>query len=1058
MKPIKLTMRAFGPYSGETVVDFEKFGSSGLFLVSGDTGAGKTTIFDAISYALFDKTSGESRGINSIRSDFADEETFTEVEFVFTHKDEVYTVRRYPDQMRKGKRVDRLVRQTKGVSLIMPDGREIDSLTEANNTITEILGGLGYDQFKQISMIAQGEFLDLLLADNDKRNDIMQRVFNTSFYKSVAELLRTKEADLKDQTNSITNLIKQAIGDIRCDVESEYYEEINIYKQEQDVYKTDKVIECLDKIIEQDQEHLSTIKDKLEEISTNQLRLSKEEENGKRINKEIEEREELEKKQQELEQKEPEIKALNEKANLGQYALSNIKPSEANKNTKEQSKKDIEVKIRNNKVQLSALFEDFKKAKEVYKVELGKDDYRKEVNAKIVDLKKSLDKYSKLESFIIEKSKKESNYKTIKEKITKENSQLTRLNKEEKALLEEIEKLKNSPVEEEKYRNLLEKEIANKKKLDDLIKTVKALILLEQKSEKAKKDFIKAQEAYSKSRNEYEEKQNIFLREQAGILAQNLKDNEPCLVCGSVNHPNPAILQKDAPTEAELNQLNDRTSELLSLMQDASKRSGDLIKELDTRLESLSHTLLDYNIEADICDLRKTYDLLLGLDKDFGTKILEIQDQYKIIKAQVKRLEEANKNLEKIKEGLETTQVSLEKLGKEKNELEIYLSNINYCIDSISKELEFPSLDVARTRLLELETEQKDLEKKLEKAQDSYHKLYTDLSTTKKILEENEESLKLISNQLEKAIDEYLKVIKESPLKDEETYYNHLFSQKEIDAMKKICSDYLIDKENNLTRLSILRDTTRDKVKVNLDELRLGLEKLKEERKKAEEKYTLIYSRIERNLEIKGELFKRNKERLVKTEEYLDVARLSRTANGRLEGKQKITFETYIQAAYFVEIVKKANERFYKMSGKRYQILRKEDGNIQRFTGLELDILDKWTGKIRDVRSLSGGESFMAALSLALGFSDVIQSYSGGIEIDTLFVDEGFGSLDSNSLEQAIGTLAALTSGNRLVGIISHVDELKEKIPNQIVVKKGINGSYIDEIRYEHKLSNINEK
>ena len=146
------------------------------------------------------------------------------------------------------------------------------------------------------------------------------------------------------------------------------------------------------------------------------------------------------------------------------------------------------------------------------------------------------------------------------------------------------------------------------------------------------------------------------------------------------------------------------------------------------------------------------------------------------------------------------------------------------------------------------------------------------------------------------------------------------------------------------------------------------------------------------------------------------------------------------------------------MSGKRYQILRKEDGNIQRFTGLELDILDKWTGKIRDVRSLSGGESFMAALSLALGFSDVIQSYSGGIEIDTLFVDEGFGSLDSNSLEQAIGTLAALTSGNRLVGIISHVDELKEKIPNQIVVKKGINGSYIDEIRYEHKLSNINEK
>ena len=217
-----------------------------------------------------------------------------------------------------------------------------------------------------------------------------------------------------------------------------------------------------------------------------------------------------------------------------------------------------------------------------------------------------------------------------------------------------------------------------------------------------------------------------------------------------------------------------------------------------------------------------------------------------------------------------------------------------------------------------------------------------------------------------------------------------------------------------------------------------------------DEANTITFSRISRNKEIKKELYQRNKERLLKIQEYLEVFRLSRTANGRLEGKQKVSFETYIQAAYFVQIVKKANERFYEMSGKRYKLLRKEDGNKQRFTGLELDIYDSWTGKIRDVRSLSGGESFMAALSLALGFSDVIQNYSGGIEIDTLFVDEGFGSLDANALEQSIGTLSALTSGNGLVGIISHVDELKEKIPNQIIVKKGIGGSFVEDIKFEH--------
>ena len=229
-------------------------------------------------------------------------------------------------------------------------------------------------------------------------------------------------------------------------------------------------------------------------------------------------------------------------------------------------------------------------------------------------------------------------------------------------------------------------------------------------------------------------------------------------------------------------------------------------------------------------------------------------------------------------------------------------------------------------------------------------------------------------------------------------------------------------------------------------------EKVKTIKKRKEDfevSHNHLFIRVSANKDIREKLKKQNKQRLVKNQEYLEVASLSKTANGRLEGKQKITFETYIQTTYFSQIINQANKRFYDMSGKRYKLLRKEEGNIRSFTGLELNVFDTWTGKTRDVKSLSGGESFMAALSLALGFSDIIQSHSGGIEINTLFVDEGFGSLDSNALEQSISILSSLTKGDRLVGTISHVDELKEKIPNQIIIKKDIGGSCIEKVIFE---------
>ena len=1052
MKPLKLIIQAFGSYAEKTEIDFEKFASRGLFLISGDTGSGKTTIFDAISYALFDKTSGESRGIKSIRSDFAGEETFTEVTFKFYHSGSVYTVRRYPDQLRKSKqkvkREDGMVEQKKGVSLEMPDGTIIDKLSDANKAIIEILGGLGYDQFKQISMIAQGEFLDLLLADNDKRNDILQKVFNTTFYQRVADTLRSKESNLKDANKDIVNLMKQAIVDIRCDEDSKFYDQISEYKKEQDVYKTDEIIESLKELIEVDKNQSKDIRNKLEELNSQQIKYANELKIGKITNQEIEERQELEKKQKEIDKREPEIKELKEKANLSQYALSNIKPIETNKISKESQKRQFESRIEDNKKIILELSEQVEISRNVLKQEEDKADSRRILNTKINYLSKSLDKYAELEKNQKNKKTKDGEIAVIDKQVEALSHKSEVLNEKEKEITGEINSLSNSPIQQLECKNKLYKEKGNKEDLDNLLNDIDKLTDLEISSKQAIKEYKTVEEEHKSMNHEYEYKQSIFLREQAGILARDLHKDEPCPVCGSTDHPKLAILQKEAPTEEIIKKLKNNVDKLSAKMHSSSRKSGNLSNEFETRMESLNKNLSRYKIDASNLELKQIYESVLIISNNSNEIINNLEETYKELSDKVAKLEADTNSLVKIKEDMAKTSDDIRVLSDKRNVLKNELYNIKYNIESISKELDFPSLEEAKQILINYETKLKELEKRLKDAQDYYHEVDTSLKTSKGLLRDNEESLETINKDVCQIQKEYIEAIDSSPLKDETTYHKYLYTQKEIDKMKELCSKYDIEKRTNLTSLNYITDKTRGKVKVILEEIQGKLENIKDKKDELEELHTITYNRTSRNEEIKINLQKKNKERIAKNQEYVDVSRLSRTANGRLEGKQKITFETYIQAAYFVQIVKQANKRFYEMSGKRYELLRKEDGNRQRFTGLELDVLDHWTGKLRDVRSLSGGESFMAALSLALGFSDVIQNFAGGIEIDTLFVDEGFGSLDSDALEKSIGILSSLTSGNRLVGIISHVDELKDKIPNQIIVKKGINGSDV-EIKHE---------
>lgn len=670
-----------------------------------------------------------------------------------------------------------------------------------------------------------------------------------------------------------------------------------------------------------------------------------------------------------------------------------------------------------------------------------------------MELEKSLEKYIKLDNHKKEKNTLEKTLGENTKKLREFNQELEKLSETKEDLEKEINDLSNIQILKIECANKLEKEKNRKNKLDNSYKNIKELIELEVSSKKAIVDYKKSEEEYQVSSEEYERNQKIFLREQAGILAMDLKDNEPCPVCGAIHHPKLAHLQNDAPTKTMLDDMKAKTGDLLIKLQKTSKHSGNLKNLLDTRKEAVSESLSEYDIDVDKEDFEYLKDQVVNYREKAEKAILDLEEEYKSIEKNINKYEKNKIELKNIDEKIKLVKENIQELSESKINLEKDLSTLAYKIESISKELEYPSLDIAKKTLNKLEKQLEDLEKQYKKAEDAYYKLETQLSNLKTILGENEKALKVFTGEASLAKKEYFRAIKDSSLVDEETYYQHQFSQLQIDEMKETCNNYKIEKRENLARLKILIAKTKNKVKVDLKEINSKLEELRITKEELEEQRNVSSNIISRNKEAKKSLQDKNKERLNKNQEYLDVKALAKTANGRLEGKPKITFETYIQAAYFIQIIKEANERFYNMTGKRYKLLRKESGNIQRFTGLELDVYDNWTGKIRNVNSLSGGESFMAALSLALGFSDIIQSYSGGIEIDTLFVDEGFGSLDTNVLDESIRTLSSLTEGNRLVGIISHVDELKDKIPNQIIVRKGISGSFIEDIKSDHQIN-----
>lgn len=918
MKPIKLTVSAFGPYADEKVIDFESLGESGIYLITGDTGAGKTTIFDAITFALFGSASGSTRDASMFRSKYAEPTVPTFVELEFENHGKIYKVRRNPEYRRPRTRGEGMTDEKANAELIFPDGRQpVTKTTEVTEAIKELLG-FDKNQFTQIAMIAQGDFMKLLTADTETRRTILRDIFKTKIYLDIQESINCFANEINDKYKKLKDSTVQYIKGICVDEKSDFYFEsmrINAALLKNS-FPFDAALVLTENVLAED-EKLSGIIDK--ELAE--------------INKKIQE-----------------IDTLLGIAEVIEKATADISRLEADKVIAvaelETAKKDYEEKA-----SLKTAVESFGERIATLRASAEKYATQTALNKSLDEIKKSLTLKNGKES-VLEK-KKASTEKTI-ESLKKEQGML-----------------KGSDAKLLELKTSLDKNTRRRAELKNIYSDIKKYVTARTEQKKYADEYSEAAIKFKTAQNAYNCTEKAFLDAQAGILAQKLNDGEKCPVCGSASHPQPAILAESAPSE-------DDVKEAKSSYETAHKNMIDLSEKANGK-----------KIEAD-----GLWDKIKEQTADFGDLEADKLSEEVIAAGKV-----AAANIETLTVGIEVCEKNIMRL----NEIENELPNDEASLKQISDELAVSRSDVASdtATLSEIEKQLAKINKTLEF--DSIDSLNKEITGTEKKKISLEQDIELSKKNLEKS----------------EKRVAELTGS--IEALKK-----------NLAEKS-LTDTKQE-----LSEHRLVLEN---EIATVTERRDKTISRIEANKTVMDSL-KTNFDELLKTEaEYKVASALAATASGTISGKEKISFETYVQATYFDRIIRRANILLMDMTGGQYELKRREAvNNIKLKSGLELDVIDHYNGSERSVKSLSGGESFKAALALALGLSNEIQSMAGGIQIDSMFIDEGFGSLDAESLDQAIKVLNRLSDGSRIVGIISHVEELKNRIEKQIVVTKDKTG------------------
>jgi len=1040
MKPIKLTMCAFGPYAGKAEVNLADFGGSGLFLVTGDTGAGKTTIFDAITFALYGEASGTNRESTMLRSDFALPETKTYVELEFLYRKKTYKIERSPRYTKAKSKGEGTTSVSPNATLTLPDGRVITGSSTVTNAIRDLIG-IDRNQFSQIAMIAQGDFLKLLLASTEERGKIFRKVFNTNIYQLFQSELKSQANSLKSQYEDIRKSILQYTNDINCPKDNSSYLEIEELQNENNINSLNKIQELLDSLIKEDTtaegKEKTTgeqIQDELTKLSTSVTTAAANNERLERLSKAAQRFSELDEHKEEYDNKKI-------KLSYSENALYYVKPVADELERAKKHEWDLKNSIAGQSKFVEEKIPVSENLLQLYENEKSKEPERASLAGDITSIENELHVYQELETLQNAGNKINKQFNEKNEIFNVKKEEKKKLEDNETKLKEELNSLKGIEViaeqtkkQKEDFANLCDSFKKLKTSLSELEDSKKKLVF-------AQSLFTEAQQISLVQSKEYENMEQDFLNEQAGIIAEKLEYNKPCPVCGSTVHPSPATMTVKAPTEENLKKAKKNSENAKDkahkLSEDASNLKGKVESTEESAIRFAENLFGTVSIEEIPVVLESKTEKAKANLSVLTEQLIKIDEQIKHKnECDTKKVETENllKNLTK----------EIEDIDVKVRDLKISQNSSNTKIETIKGKIKFAKRKEAEDYIKSKSKKLSELKNALDSAEKAFNDCKGEMDRANAVIIELSNRLNTAKAESDKVKNKFLTTLASRSFTDEEHYKSLLMTEDKIKMLKTEIDKYNSEVINVKSDISSLKKETKDISHVDIQAYMEKKTELNKQKEASDTKYRTIYSRLTANKKVNADIKSKQKDMNEVESSYLCYKNLSDTANGDLSGKQKLAFEQYVQTTYFNQIIAEANKRFSYMTNGRFELIRKEEpGNLRSQTGLELDVIDNYTGKSRSVKTLSGGESFKASLSMALGLSDMIQRFAGGIQIDTMFIDEGFGSLDSESLDQAIDVLNSLTSGNRLVGIISHVGELRDRIDKKLVVTKDVSGSYI---------------
>lgn len=952
MRPLKLKLSAFGPYKGVTEIDMEKLGERGLYLITGDTGAGKTTIFDAITFALFGEASGENRTAGMLRSKYAEPETPTEVEMCFRYRGQDYTVKRNPEYERPAKRGGGTTIQKADAELWLPDGAVLTKPREVDRKILEILG-VNHQQFSQIAMIAQGDFLKLLLADTKERQEIFRKLFETEHYKALQMQILSDAKRLFVEKEDARKAIEHYVQSTTADPLSPL--SLELAQAHKGAMLTADVLSLLERIIADDEMRRGQLETDINEASAALEKIS------------------------------------GHLTAIGTY-------------------QKLQSDLGRTKAQLEEAEPKLDVQQKHYEAEQAREPERKELERRITVLTEMLPQYAELGTLLQAQATREKELENLISEQAQRTAKQTKGQQQLEAAKRELQTLGSVEAELATKQAAQEANARKQSELRSLQMNYEALSRKHRALKTAQEDLKTAMTRFEEADASYKERNRAFLCEQAGILARDLKPGDTCPVCGHAitEESHLATLSEAAPTEADVQKAQKLSEQLRMEMEEKSRtamgRKGEYEASAQHVLQQCAALLGDVKLQNP--DAPETTEACEGTpqlpsertatDAPTGTVMVTAA----ALNEGYQRMRAACADAQAAAGALEATVKELMLQAKRKASFEEQIPAAEQKLAELNEQIR-----QAEAREIELQAAQKAAHDEIEKQQ------------AKLPFPTEREARAEISrlDGLRTRADAALAQAEQALRAEEKTLAELRGSLQQLSEQVKTAEGAQYDagtERAEQTRLSGLRQQRRaeaDGVIARIETNKAQLTRIKEGAAELSEK--------ERH--------------------YAWMSELSNTANGTVAGSEKMTLETYIQTTYFDRILRRANTRLMIMSDAQYELVRRKSAdNIKSQSGLELDVLDHYNGTLRSVKTLSGGESFKASLSLALGLSDEISSSVGGIRLDTMFVDEGFGSLDEDSLHAAIQALAELTEGHRLVGIISHVGELKQQIDKQLVVTK----------------------